>query len=957
MKKTKKIKKRDHKSAAINLKHDLDISSSSHAQMSDEIKDFLTFTQGASKTNKPQSLKFASQAGEITEPTTKLPTGSLTLLVQFTLSKATFILINCDATSKCTKKFIISIEDIITSYNQRTDFWQLSLKIASAKGECYEKLAVLNDYMLNQNLAFYFRSETEERDRQSSVVQLLVTSANKADVQAKWRVKVKPELNSEEPQLTEVMLKMQLLDLILDLSLLNFFIRVFKFEPQASSEGKELDKPVTSVQSLPLFDFRSQGLRLFLPVTGGNPNSDVLVVSIGSMKMVDPENKINRKPLRPDIYQKAQQLGILDIHGTKIENRQYELQVLDIAVSSGNWIRVLESLYKQQQSVHHENPALEWNKGSAPLQGFDLDVTHIFTGFNLGFIYAPNIIFQSVLVCEEAIEFNCTNDMTIHMFLAQFALIAHLKDQLQRVTLTLKPNGDLLVLNEATNEFVGVSSDLFQQSPTPTKLKKSPSMDGPETFIEEQPRRKRLVKRTVSLTHIERRSLHDSGIESLGGLYEKGDLKRKFSQLKKQGQIKEIVLLPYEIYFNGGIFTFKLYRDEAHVRETPTKSQREGSPLITVIIDRPNIFIKQTNYEKKTKCSLVDLRFNVTAGTLSPKRRGTIVEVPLFETRPGESDHTGACMPLVEVRHVLSVLKPDELDVRIQRPAKFTMSHEKLQILLDMYSTVMIPLQKRRNSVPTLRPVPVKKQSLFKQLSNQLGGLKKINFTFAQLMFEISDHRNYDFNLTISQSEFMLSLVERIERINCITSLYDILLTAEDKTIIHPVTLAIDVTFFQETWKKEPLVLVTLKSQYIQVDTYVCLLKQISLMKESFENVLQSHEGKMPDSFMKAGKQELWAVNVKELLPIQVPLVPPKSSLKEETYEDDLRAGAFQFIEVSSIVELPLPYQIQIYSKMDLSIICWRYPQPRSLTNVKLFPVPIQFDRPTVLGKKYLFKF
>lgn len=59
-----------------------------------------------------------------------------------------------------------------------------------------------------------------------------------------------------------------------------------------------------------------------------------------------------------------------------------------------------------------------------------------------------------------------------------------------------------------------------------------------------------------------------------------------------------------------------------------------------------------------------------------------------------------------------------------------------------------------------------------------------------------------------------------------------------------------------------------------------------------------------------------------------------------EFYQDDLRAGAFQFIEMTTDKFLPLPYQIQIIKK-HFGILCWRYPQPRIIDRIILFPIPI----------------
>lgn len=62
----------------------------------------------------------------------------------------------------------------------------------------------------------------------------------------------------------------------------------------------------------------------------------------------------------------------------------------------------------------------------------------------------------------------------------------------------------------------------------------------------------------------------------------------------------------------------------------------------------------------------------------------------------------------------------------------------------------------------------------------------------------------------------------------------------------------------------------------------------------------------------------------------------------EQFYQDDLRAGAFKFLETNSS-DLPLPYQIFFseYTSNSPPKITWRYPQPRTLTKIEIQPVPI----------------
>lgn len=322
--------------------------------------------------------------------------------------------------------------------------------------------------MKNENLGFHFCSDESGDDdrRQSSVLELLVTSADKAEVQSKWKVKMEPNLNSEDHQLTEVMLKLQKLELIIDFELLAHFMGIFRTDGSPEVEAPEKFR---TVNDFPLLDFQSKGLKIFIPLSGVHKDCDCYILAINSITMVEPDNKIDRKPLRPDIYHKALQLGILDIYGTKVENRQYEILFSGISLSTGNWVAVLDGVFKQRLPIYHENPAVEWNKKGSPLANrTELLVTTIFKDFSLGIVYAPNIVFDNVLVCEEAIEFNCTNDMAFNMNLNQLILAAQLADAYDILMRTLAPKA-ILVYSTASSEFIEVNSNLFQTSPSPKK--------------------------------------------------------------------------------------------------------------------------------------------------------------------------------------------------------------------------------------------------------------------------------------------------------------------------------------------------------------------------------------------------------------------------------------------------------------------------------------------------------
>jgi len=47
------------------------------------------------------------------------------------------------------------------------------------------------------------------------------------------------------------------------------------------------------------------------------------------------ENPLWRTPIRPDVFHMAEQARILTIPGSEVEDRQYELNVIGLAMSTG----------------------------------------------------------------------------------------------------------------------------------------------------------------------------------------------------------------------------------------------------------------------------------------------------------------------------------------------------------------------------------------------------------------------------------------------------------------------------------------------------------------------------------------------------------------------------------------------------------------------------------------------
>lgn len=85
--------------------------------------------------------------------------------------------------------------------------------------------------------------------------------------------------------------------------------------------------------------------------------------------MLQTENPLHRFLIKPDLYMLAEKANILNIPGSPVEDRQYQLDIHDLSIVSCNW-RDIETnsrcIFTNRSTVllraMGENPAFEWNK-------------------------------------------------------------------------------------------------------------------------------------------------------------------------------------------------------------------------------------------------------------------------------------------------------------------------------------------------------------------------------------------------------------------------------------------------------------------------------------------------------------------------------------------------------------------------------------------------------------------
>ncbi|GLH10327.1 Vacuolar protein sorting-associated protein 13 [Gryllus bimaculatus] len=255
--------------------------------------------------------------------------------------------------------------------------------------------------------------------------------------------------------INEIVVKLQAMDFVLSPSTLGAFLAVVQPGMQENSTKKE-ETPAIVVDStskntvwlcannLPLVYLDTQAVRVIIPA-----NELMEVAGLHNVCMLQfenvtlspqVENPLSRVLVRPDIYHWAEQAGILRIPGSGVEDRQYQLDVSGLNLSTGTWSELERVLARPSVSVvgtvglptglrtMSENPALEWNQ----LQSHESIVPHVsllpvVARADLCIVAAPAIVLEdNTLVCGHSLEVNALKDIEMSASTRQLLLGAAL---------------------------------------------------------------------------------------------------------------------------------------------------------------------------------------------------------------------------------------------------------------------------------------------------------------------------------------------------------------------------------------------------------------------------------------------------------------------------------------------------------------------------------------------------
>lgn len=927
-----------------------------------------------------------------------------------------------------TLKLVFDMEDIMSSLDLQKVYMKFKSKIVTATILHYQRDNLNKSWEPGEYLGLVMRAQegipTTERQDECGFMSLTVTRAKCGHVHSKWgtgnkknklaEMKIDPRTTTNvtttsDRYISEVVVTLQPIDLLVSFALLRNFCIIFnpvltiieenarnlqprhniatQTPPQCTaactqppttingSNGSNNNNMLASLDNskLPLAYLECHGLRIVMPVSDINRkyvSHDICIFEIGNIQLTPvADNPICRTPIRPDIYQQAAQARILNVPGSEVEDRQYQLTINSLSINTGLWEEFNEILSKERSAVSclhtmNENPALEWNNMGGKVKSLPhVSLFRIIKKFDLCFVVAPAILYKNFLVCGSSIEINFVSDIEITVSLCQIQLTAALLVELSNLC---KPH------------IVNVP-----------KRKRFSYIHKPKVILQEIPKEyfEECIKDSGVETGLDINS--DNTLRTNDNNNKKIMMKLYQEKASERSSVKystntNVFNYPMEILVAGGLISFTLYKikninsrkkhthkckrnkheknhdmgyeasEEGSIDETNT--EQEMQPLLFVLIAQPNMFYSRVTLGNKINISCFDVSVKIRGPEYKPTSwipNVTDFPINILETKPGHPDpDTGIPPSFLTFKLTESIGKNPTINIEFDRPIKLTYCLVHWNYLLQIKDRIMFSVNEAVNSLK-VNQITTKPEAnvttnnnnnnktnttgcscYYKLLRTQLG-INNLNFRFEQIVLELKTDVGPEMVLSIGKINSALTVLTRPEKITETLSLENVTVITNQngtkKMLLNPWSCKFDINLFWENWqcvKSDPQIQLCIESDSVIVDIGSEQLKTVQcVVKECMDLANYLNASKGPQ-----GQEN---VNNKRT----------NSSLeRDQHYKDDLRAGAFQFVEATgSHDELPLPYQLMFWSG-DITAMAWRYPQPRVLTKVRVFPIPFRLS-------------
>ncbi|KAL3269017.1 hypothetical protein HHI36_008101 [Cryptolaemus montrouzieri] len=699
----------------------------------------------------------SEQSSSVSSPEIIEQEAKLTAWLQWTITRFTIELNSMTNESKKNKpklKLVIDTEDIVSSIDFQKVYLKIKCKIGSISVEHFK--FVKDKWQAGPYLGLVMRHRddylSENRHEDNAFINLTITRASCQHTHTLWGMlhNRKKDCKSycnpmniiPSRYITEIVVSIKPTDFLFSFKTLRHFYLVleplFTIKLLAKKKTSQ-NTALINNQVLPLAYLDCHDVRIIMPVskkkTSIKIHHDVYIIQIAKISLFpNAVNPICRTPYRPDIYQHAARNRILNIPGSEIEDRQYQLDILGTSLNTGTWKNV-ELILNQPTgiltSLHgsSENPAVEWNnleKVSINSINPSMHLWPVLEKIDVNVVAAPAMIYKEVLVCCNSVELNIVSDILMNLCLSQIRLAVSLFGEF--------------------NEFV-----------QPIQTAKS-KMKFPYTRVEDR------------FDESDFDAFKDSGIESSElksvGSFHKPDSIYRMNSEKHLSTSKTSMnvdnIHPLELLLTGGKMSLSFYIMNSQYPVVEKDGKRQ------IILPSSHLKIKIVKVRGKNYCPI----------TIVPTEKN--YQESLVSTLPG-TPHTDTGISPAFLTMKLNKTSPNTttLDIEFGRPTKISASSQSCLDLLAIKQKILeclqaelfheVPVPKSKISLVnlplTLIPESLENYIKFQKIKNELFGVSCINIKTNQVVVVWSTEYDYKLNLTIQKSINNFRLFNRPDKL------------------------------------------------------------------------------------------------------------------------------------------------------------------------------------------------
>ena len=337
---------------------------------------------------------------------------------------------------------------------------------------------------------------------------------------------------------------------------------------------------------------------------------------------------------------------------------------------------------------------------------------------------------------------------------------------------------------------------------------------------------------------------------------------------------------------------------------------------------------------------------------------------PVFQTKPGEPDKKSGVPPALLTFTVLDIFtQAVKLDLSLGRPLKLNLGTSLYNQLADVASTLkeslclddimkLVDVDSAHSdikedsncddslamSISNLKSFAVGTKQVVVKFPTQQHFNPKSKDLYAELSASVS-RVELNCNLSSKQREARGGDSRKVQMVSTHAEVEGALLKTTvgiySHKLLGPWSFEVnsEVQWPEPDLPRLPNVSVRVRSNLLHLEVgpnHILALEQIkSHVVESFPQWFEA----TTDQKTTASQPQI-VENVTKAA---------TSDASEQHYKDDLRAGAFQYIDASSSCDSSQqPKSYQCCFDERAGTMTWRYPQPRTLTRVSVFPVPLK---------------